>query len=81
MPVPEHLRPTVQRILAAPVAPPPTPWRLVGSFSVGGLTGVGFAPRSDMVLVVSSAGRGVFDCTTGEPDRRGPGGTTASRYC
>ena len=72
MAVPAHLKSMVNRVLSGPVEPPPPPWRAVGSFAVGGLTDVGFAPRSDVLLAVSGNGRGVFDCTTGERLARDP---------
>jgi hypothetical protein len=40
--------------------PAPQPWTR-NDWAVGGLTNVGFAPNSDLLLVLSSAGRGVFD--------------------
>ncbi len=60
------LRSQMQCVLDLPVDQPPSPWRLAGGSAVGGLTEVGFAPGSDLLLVVSSQGRGVFDCLTGE---------------
>jgi hypothetical protein len=60
--VPEHLRSTVARIRAAKIAAPPAPWRVTAQAAVGGLEAIGFAPSSDLLLVVSSQGRGVFDC-------------------
>lgn len=48
-----------------PVGPPPRPWRNTGVHAVGGLTGVGFGRDSELLLVVSSQGRGVIDCATG----------------
>ena len=56
----------MSHVIAAPIGEPPSPWRPVGSSAVGGLTDIGFAPHSDLLLVVSSQGRGVFDCLTGE---------------
>jgi len=44
----------------------PSPWRIVGGSGIGGLTEVGFAEGTDDLLVVSSQGRGLFDCVTGE---------------
>jgi hypothetical protein len=35
------------------------------SRAVGGLTDVGFADSTDLLICVSSSGRGVFDCMTG----------------
>ncbi|WP_426713551.1 hypothetical protein [Chromobacterium violaceum] len=43
---------------------PPHPWKKLGIVSVGGLRTVGFDRNSELLLVVSSAGRGVIDCTT-----------------
>lgn len=48
------------------VLEPPPPWRLLPVFAVGGLFQVGYAEDSDLLLVLSSQGRGVFDCATGE---------------
>jgi hypothetical protein len=66
MTIPSHLSSMVDRITASAVEAPPPPWRLVGGSAVGLLTDVGFARGSDLLLVVSSNGRGVFDCATGE---------------
>ncbi len=66
MALPEHLIPVVKRIEALPVSAPPSPWRLTVQSGIGGLTDVGFGPDTELLLVVSSQGRGVFDCTTGE---------------
>ncbi|SFC77564.1 hypothetical protein [Collimonas sp. OK412] len=44
----------------------PEGWRKSGTFAVGGLTGIGFSKQSEMLLVISSAGRGIIDCTLGE---------------
>ncbi|MFH9819219.1 hypothetical protein [Streptomyces sp. NPDC017230] len=62
------------RLLAAPVLPPPAPWRPVFESAygvpVGGLLGIGFASHSDrghdLVMVVSHDGHGLFDAVTGE---------------
>ena len=40
-------------------------WRRVLYFSVGGLTEVGFSSDEATLLVISHAGRGLFDLTTG----------------
>jgi hypothetical protein len=45
---------------------PPPPWKHVVTWAVGGLFQVGYAENSDLLLVLSSQGRGVFDCLTGE---------------
>jgi len=65
MGIPKHLIPVVDRIQAMDVSPPPDPWELQTTAAVGGLTEVGFGAGSDQLLVVSSQGRGVFDCLTG----------------
>ncbi len=51
---------------AMPMVDPPSPWQLRTKYAVGGLTEIGYAPSSDLLLVVSSQGRGVFDCITGQ---------------
>lgn len=48
-----------------PYSSPPAPWKLVSDATIGGLTEVGYADGSDDLLVVSSQGRGIFDCLTG----------------
>jgi hypothetical protein len=44
----------------------PEPWAEQPVASVGGLLAVGFGGASDMLLVISHDGRGVFDARTGE---------------
>lgn len=70
--VPSHLVPMVRRVRNASVEDPPSPWRRVAVHAVGGLTDVGFGRGSDLLLVVSSDGRGVFDCITGLRVARDP---------
>ncbi len=55
-----------------PYCDPPAPWKMVGGSSIGGLTEIGFADGSDDLLVVSSQGRGIFDCLTGDRIARDP---------
>lgn len=43
----------------------PAGWRLTGSLAIGGLTEIGFSKNSDLLLVLSSSGRGVIDPVTG----------------
>jgi len=62
----DHLEPLRKRIRAAPVTGPPPPWVRLANHAVGGLTEVGFAEDTDLLLVVSSQGRGVIDCLTGQ---------------
>jgi hypothetical protein len=64
--VPQHLKTRFDALgELPPMAEAPEPWRQLGIRTVGGLTGIGFAESSDLLLVTSSAGRGVFDCRTG----------------
>lgn len=64
--VPEHLRERFDLLERLPVERDlPKPWRNVGTFAVGGLTDVGFADSSDLLLCISGSGRGVFDCLAG----------------
>ncbi|MEU4129677.1 hypothetical protein [Streptomyces wuyuanensis] len=61
-----------ERYLAAAVMSAPTPWQPVldHRIAIGGLLGIGFAVNpdtgQDLVMVVSSAGHGLFDAVTGE---------------
>lgn len=55
-----------ERIRSLPTTPPPAPWKAIAHVAVGGLSSVGFDRDSDLLLVVSSQGRGVFDCLSGE---------------
>jgi len=64
--IPEHLAGAYRHLIGLPEAPPPPPWRQLRACGVGGLTDVGFLDSTDMLLVMSHDGRGVFDCLTGE---------------
>lgn len=66
MVVPKHLVPVVDHIRGLPLVAPPEPWKRSGAFAVGGLTDVGFAADSDILLVLSGQGRGLFNCLSGE---------------
>lgn len=48
------------------IKPPPDPWQHRSISIVGGLTYIGYSSDSDLLLVVSHSGRGVFNCLTGE---------------
>lgn len=61
-----HLDPVRSKLRAAPTAPPPRPWRSLPTYFVGGLEFVGFDRVGRYLLIVSSSGRGLFDCSTGE---------------
>ena len=62
----EYQRQIRERLERMPYSGLPSPWRVVGGSSIGGLTEVGFADGSDDLLVVSSQGRGLFDCLSGQ---------------
>src|SRR6185369_10189930 len=53
MAIPEHLRLLATRIKSAPVDAPPPAWTPLGHYAIGGLTDVGFGPRSEHLLVLS----------------------------
>ncbi|RZQ62188.1 hypothetical protein EWH70_20685 [Amycolatopsis suaedae] len=59
----------MSELLALPEVPPPPPWRPVesGVLHIGGVLGIGFAPHpesgAELLLVASTAGRGLFDAT------------------
>jgi hypothetical protein len=42
-----------------------SPWKKVAYVAIGGLTEVGFVPRSSLLMVVSHQGRGLLDLITG----------------
>jgi hypothetical protein len=44
----------------------PSPWRALPVYGIGGLFQVGYADGTDLLLVLSLQGRGIFDCLTGE---------------
>ena len=62
----EHAQKLNNRLREMPLEKPSSVWKQVTSFAVGGLTEVGFGDDTDLLLVVSSQGRGLFDCLTGE---------------
>jgi hypothetical protein len=62
----EHLKPLQKKLLSLKIEEVPNPWKLVTTFAIGGLRSVGFDQASENLLVVSSQGRGVIDCLTGE---------------
>jgi hypothetical protein len=70
--VPAHLLPMIHRVRTAAVHDPPAAWQRRAAHAVGGLTDVGFGRGTDLLLVVSSNGRGVFDCLTGFRVARDP---------
>jgi hypothetical protein len=41
-------------------------WNHKNTFAIGGLENIGFAPKQDFLIVLSSQGQGIFNCKTGE---------------
>jgi hypothetical protein len=62
----QHLDSLKRKLAGAKASPPPLPWRKGAVLAVGGLRAVGFDRHSDQLLVVSSQGRGVVDCISGQ---------------
>jgi hypothetical protein len=56
------------------------PFGPVSSFAVGGLLAAGFAPGTEQLLVVSSNGKGVFDCASGRRVGRDAGDSAATGH-
>lgn len=77
--VPEHLRERFAYLDAVPAGDPPAPWRRVRVVAVGGLLQVGFGAGTDLLLILSHAGRGVVDCATGDTLARDDGHYWADR--
>ena len=61
----EHIARLRRKIQAMETQSPLAPWRKIAIHAIGGLEMVGFAEDLDLLLVVSSNGRGLFDCITG----------------
>ncbi len=78
-PIPPHVQVLIQHLQELPITAPPPPWQLVSSTALGGLLAVGYAEQSDLLLVISSQGRGIFDCLSGVRIARDP--TPAERFC
>jgi len=62
----KHLDPLLKHLRSLEIAPAPPPWFHVTTRAIGGLTAVGFDRTSELLLIVSSAGRGVVDGATGQ---------------
>ena len=64
--IPSHLKERFDALQSMPVASSlPPPWSGPTSIAVGGLTDVGFRDSSDLLMCISSTGRGVIDCLAG----------------
>ena len=62
----DYQRQLREQLKDMPYSDAPTPWRIAGGSSIGGLTEIGYADGTDDLLVVSSQGRGLFNCLTGD---------------
>ena len=76
----EHLNQLREKLLKLDIESSPDPWQLKSIISVGGLESVGFDRHSDNLLIVSSQGRGVVDCLTGEKISRDYNDWNFERY-
>lgn len=64
--IPSHLKERFDALESMPVASSlPPPWSGPTTIAVGGLTDVGFRDSSDLLMCISSTGRGVIDCLAG----------------
>lgn len=53
------------RLRRIKIEPAPPPWQRT-VYAVGGLTEIGYVPASDLLLTVTSTGRGILDCISGQ---------------
>lgn len=63
--IPNHLIDEFAFLDSLPVSNPPEPWKLAHRRAIGGLTEVGFADTSELLLIASHSGRGLLDCSQG----------------
>lgn len=63
-----HRHGMAEQVLRMPFQEPPPPWKM-DWVAVAGLTEVGYAPDSDLLLAISE-NRGVFDCSFGTTQRK-----------
>lgn len=63
--VPDHLKDRFRYLDGLAPATALGPWCELAMVAIGGLEHIGFAPNSDLLLVISTSGRGVVDCATG----------------
>ena len=67
-----HLEPIRRALRTAPLSEPPSPWRHVGTFAVGGLISVGFSREHEWLVVGSHQGVGIIECIAGAKIARDP---------
>ena len=61
-----HKKQLINHLNRIATAPSPLGWELVTMVVVGELTEVGFSKKENCLLMISSSGRGLFDCLTGQ---------------
>lgn len=72
--IPSHLKERFDALERLPTASAlPAPWSGPINIAVGGLTDVGFGDSSDLLICISSNGRGVIDCLAGSKVARDDG--------
>ncbi len=62
----EYQRNLVTHLRTLTTQDPPAPWQYMTFVHVGGLEAIGYEESSDLLLIVSSSGRSVVDCLTGD---------------
>jgi hypothetical protein len=61
----EHLDYIKKMLIAAPLRKSCGPWQLIAERAIGGLLAVGFERSSEDLLIISTNGQSVLDCTSG----------------
>ena len=61
----DDIEPIKQRVREAAIGDPPDPWTPMGLAAITGITEVGFAEDSELLLVLSGHSREIVDCATG----------------
>lgn len=62
----QHLESLKRKFVSAQLSAPPSPWQQASVIAVGGLRAVGFDRHTDQLLVVSTQGRSIVDCLSGQ---------------
>ncbi len=69
----DEIEQTRQRIQQAAITNPPEPWVALAKLQVPGITEIGFAEDSDVLIVISSHMRELIDCRSGRVIARDTG--------
>jgi hypothetical protein len=62
----DHQAKLVEQLRTLKTEAPSAPWQYVGFIHVGGLEALGYGEASDLLLIISSSGRSVVDCFSGD---------------